>query len=299
MTYLLYGINDYLINEEIKKIIAKYEIDSDSITNYYQEDLIKDIIDDAYTMPLFSDKKLIIVNDDIFDANNSKIIENYLSKENETTILIFILKVEKLDERKKVFKGFKNKIECNKTNINNKVKEMLDGYTISFTTINKLIARVGEDLFTLNSEVAKLKLFKINDKVITDEDLSLTTKNINDNIFDFVDYYINKNTEKSLELYQNLILKNYEPIAIIALIANQIRLMYQVKILYTKGNSNDDIAKILEVHPYRVKLALEKSQHYNSETLLNLLDNLADLDLKIKTGLIEPEIGLELFLIGM
>lgn len=299
MTYLLYGINDYLINEEIKKIIAKYEIDSDSITNYYQEDLIKDIIDDAYTMPLFSDKKLIIVNDDIFDANNSKIIENYLSKENETTILIFILKVEKLDERKKVFKGFKNKIECNKTNINNKVKEMLDGYTISFTTINKLIARVGEDLFTLNSEVEKLKLFKINDKVITDEDLSLTTKNINDNIFDFVDYYINKNTEKSLELYQNLILKNYEPIAIIALIANQIRLMYQVKILYTKGNSNDDIAKILEVHPYRVKLALEKSQQYNSLTLLNLLDNLANLDLKIKTGLIEPEIGLELFLIGM
>lgn len=41
------------------------------------------------------DKKLIIVNDDLFDSNNSKIIESYLSKENESTILIFIFKNRK------------------------------------------------------------------------------------------------------------------------------------------------------------------------------------------------------------
>lgn len=299
MTYLIYGTNDYLISESISKIINKFKIDKNSINNYYIEDVITNIIDDAYTMPLFSDKKLIIVNDDLFDSNSSKIIESYLIKENESTILIFILKIEKLDERKKIFKLFKNKIECNKVNINDKVKEMFGGYSISFSTINKLVERVGEDLLTLSSEIEKLKLFKINDKVINEEDLVITVKNINDNIFDFVEYYINKNTEKSLELYQNLMLKNYEPIAIIALLANQIRLMYQVKVLYTKGNSNDDMAKILEVHPYRVKLALEKGRTYSKETLINLLESLANLDLKIKTGQIEPEIGLELFLIGI
>lgn len=54
MTYLIYGINDFLINESISKIINKYKIDKNSINNYYIEDVITNIIDDAYTMPLFS-----------------------------------------------------------------------------------------------------------------------------------------------------------------------------------------------------------------------------------------------------
>ena len=43
---------------------------------------------------------------------------------------------------------------------------MFEDYSISFTTINKLIERVGEDLFTLSSEIDKLKLFKIKEKII-------------------------------------------------------------------------------------------------------------------------------------
>lgn len=58
MTYLLYGTNDYLINQEIEKFKEKNNITDNDVTRYdYTETLIKDIIDDATLVPLFSNKK--------------------------------------------------------------------------------------------------------------------------------------------------------------------------------------------------------------------------------------------------
>ena len=59
--YLLYGEEQFLIKEEIKNIIKKQKIDSINIIKYDLEtDNMKDIIDDAYTLSLFEDRKIII-----------------------------------------------------------------------------------------------------------------------------------------------------------------------------------------------------------------------------------------------
>ena len=308
MNYLLYGTNDYVINLEIKKIIKKNNINTEDIINYnYTETNIKNIIDDAYTMPLFNDNKIIIVNNcTLFESTSKKeetsVLEDYLNKTNENTILILIEQVEKLDERKKIFKILKDNksiIECNTININNLVKEQLEDYKINSNTINKLIDRVGTNPYNLINEIEKLKLFKIKDKTITDDDIMFASKNIEDSLFDLIDYIINKNNEKIIELYHDLLLKNSEPIAILILISNQIRLMYQSKTLFYQGYSEKDIAATLEVHPYRVKLAIEKSRNYTNELLLKYLEDLAILDFEIKSGVKDADTGLELFLLGI
>ncbi|MEG2232439.1 MAG: DNA polymerase III subunit delta [Bacilli bacterium] len=308
MIYLLYGINDFLINEELNKIIIKYKLNKDDICKY---DLslfsIKNIIDDALSLPLFNNKKIIIAeNCTIFDTTGKKedgaILEKYIENVNESTILIFIDKNEKLDERKKITKKIKEKyqcLECNKINIYQVAKELFEDYIISPSTLNKLINRVGSNLYNLKNEIEKLKIFKINDKIINDEDILFTCKTIDDNIFNFIDYIVLKNSEKVLEIYNEMIKKNVEPIMMIVMIANQFRLLYQVKELYTKNNSLEKIASILEIHPYRVKLAFEKSKNYSANLLLEYLEKLADLDVSIKSGNIEPDIGLELFLLGI
>lgn len=308
MIYLLYGLNDYVINEEIKKIKEKFNITNNDITRYdYKEVLIKNIIDDAILIPLFSDKKLIIVdNATIFESSAKKeettILEKYLNNRNDDTILIFIDKVEKLDERKKIYKILKeNKtiIECNNINLNNLVKEALKDYKINQDTIVKLINRVGTNPYNLINEIEKLKIFKINDKTITNLDIALTSKNIEDSIFDLINYIINKNSEKIIEIYNDLLNKNSEPLAILVLIANQFRLILQSKILYYQGYSEKDIATTLEVHPYRVKLALQSAREYEKSTLVDYIDKLAILDLDIKSGIKDANTSLELFLLGL
>lgn len=308
MTYLLYGTNDYLINQEIEKLKEKNNITDNDVTRYdYTETLIKDIIDDATLVPLFSNKKMIIVdNSTIFESTSKKedtvVLEKYLSSTNDFTILIFIDKVDKLDERKKIYKLLKDNnsvIECNTLNINNLVKEKFESYKIDSSTITKFINRVGTNPYNLINEIEKLKIFKINEKVITDEDIKFASKNIEDNIFDLINYIVNKNSEKVIDICHDLLSRGSEPIAILVLIANQFRIILQSKLLYYKGYTEKDIASTLSIHPYRVKLAIQNSRNYSNELLIEYIDKLATLDYEIKSGEKDADTGLELFLLGI
>ena len=87
-------------------------------------------------------------------------------------------------------------------------------------------------------------------------------------------------------------------IQIIAVIAAQFRLLFQVKRLYNSGKSNDEIAKILEFRSvYRVKYLLSDSYYYTEEDLLRYLSYLANLDNNIKSGTIDGNVFLELFIL--
>ena len=55
--------------------------------------------------------------------------------------------------------------------------------------------------------------------------------------------------------------------------------------------------KILNQKKYPVEKALAKSYKYDENTLLKLLYQLADLDIKIKSGKINKDIALELFIL--
>ncbi len=312
MVYLLYGTINYLINKEITKIIKENNIEEINVNKYdLNNTYLNDIVNDASSMSLFDDKKIIIVNNSyIFTGTTKKvleqnieILENYLNNLNENTILIFIVNNDKLDERKKITKLIK-KIGIVKefNNIDNisLVKELFGEYSISNENIKYLIERVGEETTLLATEIEKLKIYKDNDKNITKDDITnLISKSLEVNNFKLIDAIINKNKNEAFTLYQDRIKLNEEPIAIIIALANQIRIMYQVKQLYLNGYTENNIASILKIHPYRVKLANQNSKKYDSDLLLTYLSKLADLDISIKTGKIDKQLGLELFILAL
>lgn len=313
MIYLLYGEEQLLINNEVNKIISDNNIDEVNISRYNLEEvLLKDIIEDANTTSLFSDKKLIIVdNSYIFIRTTKKVIEqdtdillSYINNPNPDTILIFIINNDKIDSVKKICKLIKEKGSIKEfntpTNINSYVSKLFDDYKIDNNNINLLIKRVGTNLNILKEEVDKLKIYKIDDKTITKEDIiNLTNKNIDLNIFTFIDNIINKNKNDALNTYREMLKLNEEPIKIIIMLANKFRLMYQACELSKKGYSIDDIATKLNSKRYPVQLAIEKGYRYDSKILLNNLEALADLDTNIKMGLVDKEIALELFILKL
>ena len=305
MVYLLYGTKDFQIEEEIKKLSKN--IDEMNISKYdLNNDMLSLAIEDAETISLFGDKKLVVVeNANMFTGSTSKdseLIENYLNNINENTILVLIVYNDKLDTRKKITKLI-NKVgkvkefndELDATSL---VRRLLKDYNIDYKTIKLFIDRVGNNPLIIRSEINKIKIYKGNDKNITDEDIiNLTTKLIEIDIFKLIDYIVRKNKEKALELYYEMLKMNEEPIKIIVILANQFRIMYQSKELLKKGYSEKDIASILKIHPYRVKLAIQNSRNYTSETLLKHLNDLADIDVGIKTGTLNKDLALELFIL--
>ena len=106
-----------------------------------------------------------------------------------------------------------------------------------------------------------------------------------------------KNKKVATETYNEMIKYGEEPIKILIMIASQIRLMYQTKLLYKKGYTEKDSASLLGIHPYRVKLATEKGRKYTESDLLMYLDNLADLDSKIKQSNVDKKMAIELFIL--
>ena len=303
MIYLLYGTEKYLIDLEINKIIKQHKIDEINIIKYDLDiDFFKEVIDDCQTISLFSNKKLIIVDNPFTELSkeDENLLGNYINSPNLDTILI--LRCSKLDERKKIIKLLMKKVtvkEFNNTNLIEKVKNMFDDFDIKNDTINLLIERVGSDLNLLHNEIEKIKIYKDTDKNITKEDIiSLTHKNIDLDVFKLIDNIVNHDKEKSLELYNELLKNGSEPIAIIVMLANQFRIMYQAKELIKKGYTEKDIASTINIHPYRVKLALQNSRSYNSKVLLKYLSDLAQLDIDIKSGNIDKNLGLELFILN-
>ncbi len=312
MIYLIYGKETLLLEKKCTEILKKEQIDEYSISKYdLENDSLNTILEDATTISMFSSKKAIIVtNSYIFTATtkkslieqNTDLLLDYLEHRNPDTILIFIIPSEKLDERKKITK------QCRKIatiteintvkNIGQIVKEMFGEYQIDQATTQLFIDRVGDNLRILEQECEKIKTYKNEEKKITKEDiLNLTAKNIDIDIFKLIENIILKKKQQALESYQEMLKRNEEPIKIIIMLANQFRIMYQAKELNKKGYTANDIASTLEIHPYRLKLALEKSYNFSSSILLNYLEKLADLDSNIKSGLVDKNLALELFIL--
>lgn len=310
MVYLLYGIENYLINEEIDNIISENNILSYNIERYTLDNNIKDIIDSVNTISLFLETKLIIVDDSyIFTGSNKKcdnieLLDNYLDHINENSIIIFKTNNEKLDSRKKIVTKIKKVgkiIEFNNiVNINTKVKNLFKPYNIENNLIDYFIKRVGDNLDIISNDIEKIKIYKNNDLNITKDDIdNLTIKNINTDIFYLLDNILNKNKEKALESLGEMIKRGEEPIKIIVMLSNQFRLIYQVKELYKKGYREYDIADILDQKPYTIKKASERIKKYSEKELLNYINELGKLDIDIKSGLIDKNIGLELFILNI
>ena len=54
-----------------------------------------------------------------------------------------------------------------------------------------------------------------------------------------------------MSIYKDLMTINEEPVKLIVLVANSMRLIYQVKLLDRKGYTDQEIAKMLAVNPFR------------------------------------------------
>lgn len=311
MIYVLYGIQDYLIDKKIQELtknIDRLEIDEFDLEN----NNIKQIIDAASTFSLFSTNKTIIVyNSFVFSANKKGIddkdinlLQKYIENPNKNTTIIFVVSNDKLDSRKKIVTSVKKNgtvLEFNEVkNINALVSDMIKPYKITANQINALINRVGDNLYILENEIAKLKTYKNDDLIITDNDIiNVINKSVNTDIFHLIDSIINKNMNEALECYYELIKIGEEPIKILVLLANQFRLMYQVKELSKKGYRIFDIMDLLDQKQYPIQKAIQKGYNYDSKILLEYLNKLADLDIGIKTGKIDKNTGLELFILGM
>ena len=141
-------------------------------------------------------------------------------------------------------------------------------------------------------------MYTLETKKITNEDITkTTTKVLEEEIFSLTDAIILKDTKKALELLDSFLNQSYDEIQIILLLANQFHFLFQVKRLINKNKSESEIAKILEVNPYRVKYSIKKIYSYSEGMILENIKKLAKIDHDIKLGEMDKNLALKLFIL--
>ncbi|WP_042458585.1 DNA polymerase III subunit delta [Neobacillus dielmonensis] len=316
--YLLYGKEAYLIHETKQLILNQLLSEDERDFNFSAYDLeetpIELAIEDAETFPFFGDRKVIFLHNPVFltaEKSKGKIDHNlarfeaYLGQPAPFTVMVISAPYEKLDERKKLTKELKRRgevLEAKKLSEHELKSWVQDtakarGKVFEPDAIEHLLALVGTNMFMISSEVEKLSLYageetKINRELVE----KLAARSLEQNIFTLIEKVVQRRLDEALRIYYDLLKQNEEPIKILALLAGQFRLIYQVKELSRRGYGQQQIAGLLKTHPFRVKLALGQAGKFTDEELANLMELLAEADYQMKTGGANKSLLIEMLL---
>lgn len=303
--YLITGSNDSVINNTVSDILKQVNCDDNNKIIYnLKENTISDVIEEANTVSLFRSNKVILVYSSSIDKLDDEELIMYLNNYNKDVYLIFI--VEKSDARKKIVKLINEKgISIDSDNVDksynkNYVLSYLkdNGYKMNSNVIECFLSRVSDNINDIRNELDKLFIYKLDDKNISLDDVKLITYDNTDNIiYEFTNALLEKDENKAISMYHSFIDSNMAIDYILASIYNSYRTLYQIKEL-NKNNSIRDISKTIGKKEYYVEKMLYRSMNYNDNELLDIIHTLAMIDKNYKSGLCNPVMEVELFILG-
>ena len=306
--YVIASQDDFLIRKNIEKIKSKL-VGFEEVSYDLKEDSITRVIEDLDTFNFLVSGKIVVAHNAYLLTSekpknaieqNPEILEKYIKNPNFDNVLILTCK--KMDERKGIVKLLKKsaKIVDTTLDIYKLISQNLEDYQMDIETQKFLVDRTLNNYERVINELEKLKLYKYDDKVILKEDIeNIVVKTIDDNIFALIDSIIAKDKKNAFMIYEDMLLHNEEPMKILILLANKIRLLYQVKILSRTIYLDDEIGKIIGSHPYPVKLARGIIHKFSESDLLKYLHELSNIDISVKTGKTYQNIGLEQFILTL
>lgn len=307
--YLLENTDPIVIKNETKNLIKKNNFEGSQVSIYDIEEVpLEKALEDLDTYGFLSSKKVVIIkNIDILKYDDNKKDLDHLFKylENSSSDNLLIIEVKKLDNKTKISKELKKKCNYIESSLNTKsfIKGQLKGYDISQDTINLLDEYCLEDITKIYNECEKLKEYKIDEKKITSQDVrELVVRKQGDTketTFQFSRALAEKNKKEALNLFNSLLEKNNDSIAIVGLLASQLRIIYQVKILEERNMSDREIASTLGEKEFRIKKTRELTRLYSRDELNKLIITLSDIDLKMKTTDIDPKHLIQMFIINL
>ncbi|EGQ27598.1 MULTISPECIES: DNA polymerase III subunit delta [Sporosarcina] len=316
--YLLTGTEQHLIDETVKRLIrAVPGMTSSEVNRFDLEELpIQAVLEVADELPFLVEHKLIVAKNCSFlkATDNSKekqphqleLLEKWLENPSPTATVVFVAPYEKLDARKKITKKIKKHavvVEAETLQGQDLTTWIMQQGTDKGIKIDKkeaafLLEMAGTDLLTLSTEVEKLAAYLSFDGIVTIEMIEqLVARTPEMDVFRLTDSFVNGRKSESLSVYHDLLRNGEEPIMLASLIASQVRLMIHIVNLRKKGYQQQQIATTLHVHPYRVKLMMQRNLP-TLQILLKALDDLATIDLQLKTTSGNRQRRLELFLLN-
>lgn len=305
--YLLFGEEAYLKIQYKNRLLKAMNPDDDTMNFAMFEGKNidpKEIISLADTMPFFADYRTILIqNSGFFKNANDEMCDYFKGSPSETTRFLFVeSEVDKRNRFYKIIKEYGSAVEFQLQD-----EEYLKAFVGKFLQNNNfkitlndalyLIDRTGNDLGNMKLELEKLVNYAYGRDVITRADIdAIVTRRAANHIFEMMDAIALKQQKKALDMYYDLIALKESPIGILVLLTRHFNKLLQTKDLRSRGYSNGDIAKKVAIVPYYIGKYIDQASRFKEETLIAALTDCADTEDKVKKGLIDDELAIEMLI---
>ena len=173
------------------------------------------------------------------------------------------------------------------------------GKRISRTALETLLERADMDMMQIRNEMDKLIAYKGEDTDIkVDDVLALVSENTQDQdqVFKMVDAMSDKKVSLAMQFYTDLLELKVSPQRILSLIERQMRILYQVKDLRSKGFSTNAIADSVKGIKYANKFVNQASK-FSMKEITDCMNDCVDLNLKSRTGALTDRMAVELIIV--
>ncbi|NQZ29541.1 MAG: DNA polymerase III subunit delta [Mycoplasmatales bacterium] len=301
--YFIYGEENFLINNEEKRIIAKIGIEP---VIFDETSITSEILMELTTIPMFEDVKVVVMRDIVAfskEAEAKKIVD-ILKNIDKTTKVIFVNNNTKPKATNSLIKFLMSNATTNKFDRlkNAKVYETIrlivesKGGTITNKAAIAFANKVPNDLRIINNEIDKL-LLGVENITIEVIEKSISTY-VSEDYFALANAIIEKDAYAIATAYKDRMFAGDEPLLLIGQIASTLLLANKVNNYKQTGMTTREISDVTRIHIFRVKKANELLMKTNPIVLKELINDLAKLDIDIKTGIIDSKVGLDKFILN-
>lgn len=304
--YLLYGEEAYLKKQYKDKLKHAMVPEGDTMNfSAFEGKSInpKEIIDLAETLPFFADRRVILIENSGFFKNACEELAEYLPQVAPATHFIFV--EDGIDKRSKMYKAAKASGRI--VEFLPQTEELLtrwilgrlkrEGKNITGSVMQLFLTKTGTDMGNIDRELEKLLCYTLDRDVITAEDVeAVVTEQTTNKIFEMVNAVAEHNQRRALDLYYDLLTLKEPPMRIMFLISRQFQILFHIRDMAAKGLDQQTMAKKAGIPPFAVRKNVSQAKGFTMEQLKQALCDGAELEEAVKTGRMDDQMAVELFL---
>ncbi len=303
--FIILADDSLAVDRKIEEIKKGFNLDSDPIIYSADEEGTYAIVDELTTISLFEETKFVVVRRaeallaktdhaflDLLKAMNNQNSSNIL-------VLVFLYYQDVQNEQYQKLKRFSSVFEVKTKNMN--LEEyaanafMEEGFQIESDAI-KLLVSYTDSFSKLRGYIDQLECYKAEEKYITTQDIrKMIPEPLEDNVYGLIDAVLTNNKKLMMKGYQDMKLRSMQPSNLISLLINKFQELYNVNILIKAGMNQAGIAELFHISSGRAYYMIKNAKEHSLENILRQLEELNTLDIQIKTGKIDQNMGLELY----
>jgi len=305
--YLLTGDEPFLLRSYKKKL--RSAIAGDDGINYScfegMDIDINAVIDVAETMPFFSDRRLIVIENSGWCKSGGDAMADYLARACETSYFVFIETA--IDRRSSLYRRI-SEAGC-VCELNHPAPDdlfswaarilMQAGKQITRSDLEIFLDATGNDMELVKNELEKLIAYVgTKDNVNTADIEAITTVTLNNKVYDMCKAITQKKNAEAMRLYEDLLALRESPMSILYKIARQFNQLLQVRDLTDRGCRQDAVAEKLRVSQYIAGRLMKQARGYDRNVLVGYVERCLQMEEAFKTGEMPERLAVELLICG-